>query len=531
MKPVRNYIYLPLVFALLLGLGIYIGHKYTYPSVRMIGRSNGGKIENLLKYVEKRYVDTINPTQLEDKTLNAMLQNLDPHSSYVTAKEAKQMNEPLQGNFGGIGVEFSIIKDTIRVVTAISGGPSERLGIQAGDMIVKIEGKNAAGVKITNQKVIDQLRGEKGTKVNIHIKRRTSKTLIPYTIVRGEIPIFSVDVAYMVNATTGYIKVSRFGATTYDEYMKGFHELKAKGMKSLILDLRGNPGGYLNTAVQLADEFLPSGKQIVYTEGRSEPRRYHKATSTGEFEGKDDKLVILIDEGSASASEIVSGAVQDNDRGTIVGRRSFGKGLVQEEKEFEDGSAIRLTIARYYTPTGRCIQKSYENGLDAYYSEESERYTKGELQNADSIKFSAKQKFKTPAGKIVYGGGGIMPDVFVPLDTTAHTLYLGELAYSGSINQFAFDYVDQNRSKLKGYTNEQQFAQQFEVTDDMLNALVAFASKAGIKKKEKEFDRSKNLLKNQVKSLIARDLYGNKGYFPISLSIDPSFKKAVTLAK
>ncbi|MCC6691708.1 MAG: S41 family peptidase, partial [Bacteroidia bacterium] len=421
MQPSRKHIYLPIVFSLLLVLGIYIGYEYSFLNRTSISTTDG-KIEKLLNYIQKRYVDTVNKTQLEDKALNALLQSLDPHSAYVNAKEAKAMNEPLQGNFGGIGIEFNIIKDTIRVVAPISGGPSEALGIQAGDMIVKIEGKNSAGVKITNRQVIEQLRGEHNTKVNISIKRRGVKKLIDFTITRGEIPIFSIDVAYMVDAKTGYIKVSRFGATTYDEYMKAFHDLKEKNMQSLIRDLRGNPGGYLNAAVMLADEFLEQGKEIVHTQGRSDKIKVHMATARGEFEK--NKLIILIDEGSASASEIVAGAVQDNDRGMIVGRRSFGKGLVQEEKEFEDGSAVRLTIARYYTPTGRCIQKPYNEGTEAYFSEEMERYDKGELQNADSIKFADSLKFKTPAGKVVYGGGGIMPDVFVPIDTTGRTLYL-----------------------------------------------------------------------------------------------------------
>ena len=527
MEPRNKYVFLPLLFALLLVIGIIIGSRYSYVNRRPV-LSASSKLDYVLNYIQHRYVDTINQNQLQDKTLNTLLQSLDPHSTYVTAKEAKAMNEPLQGNFGGIGIEFNIIKDTIRVVSAIAGGPSEALGIQAGDKIVKIEGKNVAGVKFTNQQVIEKLRGERGTKVAISVMHGNAHKLVPYTITRGDIPIFSMDIAYMVDAKTGYIKISRFAATTYEEYMKAFHELKDKGMEHLILDLRGNPGGYLNAAVMIADEFLPAGKEIVHTQGHSDPKKVHMATSKGEFET--NKLVVLIDEGSASASEIVAGAIQDNDRGIIVGRRSFGKGLVQEEKEFEDGSAMRLTIARYYTPTGRCIQKSYEGGLDAYYNEEAERYTKGELQNADSIKFSASQKFKTPAGKVVYGGGGIMPDVFVPIDTSGHSVYLGEVMYTGLFNQFAYDYADHNRAKIKAYGSPEQFAKSFTVSDELLNQLQAFATKGGIKPRENDFQHSANFMKVELKALIARNIWNNNGYYPIVLSIDPAFKKAVELA-
>lgn len=513
---------------MLLVTGIYIGYRYSYAN-RIRSKASNGKFEQLINYIQIRYVDTVNQTQLEDKALNTLLQSLDPHSSYVTAKEAKAMNEPLKGNFGGIGIEFNIIKDTIRVVSPISGGPSEALGILAGDMIVKIEGKNAAGVKITNQQVIEKLRGEYGTKVSISIKRRSEKKLIPFTITRDEIPIVSVDVWYMVNAKIGYIKISRFGATTYEEYMRAFNELKSKGMNVLVLDLRGNPGGYLNAAVMLSDEFLPPGKEIVHTKGRSESKKIHMATAKGSFEN--NKLVLLIDEGSASASEIVAGAVQDNDRGIIVGRRSFGKGLVQEEKEFEDGSAVRLTIARYYTPTGRCIQKPYEDGLEAYYGEELERFTHGELQNADSIKFADSLKYTTPGGKIVYGGGGIMPDEFVPIDTNGRSMYLNEVTYSGLLNQFSFDYADRNRSKLKTYNSFEKFNKSFAIDESILNEFIAFAEKNKVKRKEADIKKSTPILKVQLKALIARNIWNASGYYPVIHTIDKAFIKAVEAAQ
>ena len=526
-SPKRSYIYLPIIFALLIVFGIYIGMRFG-PSVNIRVQRND-KIESLIQYIKQRYVDTVNTTQLEDKALSALLQSLDPHSSYIPASEAKEANEQLQGNFGGIGVEFNILNDTIRIVSPIAGGPSESLGIQAGDMIVKIEGVNVAGVKVTNKTVFSKLRGEQGTKVNVSIKRRGTKQLLEYTITRGEIPIYSVDVSYMLTKQIGYIKVSRFGATTFDEYIEAFDKLKAQGMKKMILDLRGNPGGYLGTAVNLADEFLENGKEIVYTEGRSDKRKYHKATSQGEFEK--EPLVILIDEGSASASEIVSGAVQDNDRGTIVGRRSFGKGLVQEPLEFKDGSSVRLTIARYYTPTGRCIQKSYKEGLDAYYNEEITRYDNGELQSADSIKFADSLKYKTPAGKIVYGGGGIMPDVFVPLDTTGHSTYLSQVSYIGLINQFAFDYADKHRAQLKTFTTAEQFIKGFNVDDKIINEFVAFAEKGGVKPREKDIQHSSSVLKNHIKALVARNILGNNGYYPIIQLNDKTLQRATEVLK
>lgn len=525
----KYFIILPIVFALLLIGGIYIGYVFSFNDNDTTDKQSrrGSKLDKLITYVKNRYVDTVNTEQLEEKALTTFMQNLDPHSGYISAKEAKAMNEPLQGNFGGIGVEFNILKDTIRVVSAIAGGPSEALGIQAGDMIIKVEGKNVAGIKITNQQVIDKLRGESGTKVNVSIQRRGNKQLTNYTITRGEIPIYSIETAYMVSKVAGYIKISRFGATTFEEYLNAFDKLKAQGMQQLILDLRGNPGGYLDAAVKLSDEFLSRGKKIVYTEGRMQARQDYDATQKGNFEK--EKLVILIDEGSASASEIVAGAVQDNDRGIIVGRRSFGKGLVQEQKEFSDGSSVRLTIARYYTPTGRCIQKPYNEGIDAYNNEELDRYEHGELQNADSVKFSDSLKYKTPAGKIVYGGGGIMPDYFVALDTSGRSRFLSEVIYTGTINQFAFDYADKNRKVWKDRKSAIQFNKEFVIDEKLLNEFYAFAKKAGVKTASSDGKRSETIIKIQLKALIARNLYGNDGYYPVVHANDKALKKALEL--
>jgi carboxyl-terminal processing protease len=529
----KFYVYLPIVFSLVLILGIFIGTTFQLnnnPGTISVDSNNKyNKIEEILRYVEQEYVDTVNKEQLVEKTIVSMLQNLDPHSSYITAAELQANNEPLKGNFEGIGIEFNIVEDTICVVAAIPGGPAEGVGVIAGDKIVKVEGEKVAGIKITNKGVLDKLKGKGGTKVKVSIARRTSPKLLDFTITRGTIPIYSIDVAYMLTPETGYIKISRFAATTYDEYMAAFDKLKAQGMKKLVVDLRGNGGGYLNTAVDIADEFLASGKEIVYTQGKARPRKAYSATRKGSFEN--GKLVVLIDDGSASASEILAGAIQDNDRGTIIGRRSFGKGLVQEQSDFSDGSAIRLTIARYYTPTGRCIQKPYDDGLEAYYSEEYKRYENGELENADSMKVSDSLKFTTPAGKVVYGGGGITPDVFVPLDTVGRTHYLSEVVYSGLVNDFAFNYADKERKKLSAYKSFQHFNSSFVISDELVNEFVDYARKNKIEPNAPQIRQSKNLIKLQMKALIARNIWRSEGYYPVIQSRDNVLKKVLEITK
>ncbi len=531
----KFYVYLPIVFALILILGIFIGSTFHLDNNKdggsLLVKSSGkySKVDEILKYVTEEYVDTITANKLIDKTIVAMLAQLDPHSAYITKEEIADMNEPLQGNFEGVGVEFNIVDDTVRVVNAIPGGPAEKVGVQAGDKIIMVDGKKAAGVKITNKGVMEKLKGKGGTKVKVTMMRRGKKALIDFVITRGTIPIFSVDVAYMVSARIGYIKISRFAATTYDEYMEAFKKLQNKGMERLIIDLRGNGGGYLNTAVSIADEFLGDGKEIVYTLGKARPRKDYRATSTGSFEH--GKLTVLIDDGSASASEILAGALQDNDRATIIGRRSFGKGLVQEQSDFADSSAIRLTIARYYTPTGRCIQKSYAKGLEAYYDEEYSRYTSGEMENADSMKVKDTIQFKTPMGKVVYGGGGITPDVFVPLDTAGHSHYLTEVLYSGLINDFGFDYADKHRKKLLAYKTVKKFNDDFEVSAELLNEFVEYAEKNKVPKKEKQIKTSASILKNQLKAIIARTIWNSEGYYPVMQTDDNVLKKAIEVMK
>lgn len=528
-KP-KNNVFLPFWFALVLVVGIGGGYflSFNNPTGKN-GRSQSGnvytKITSLLEYIKLDYVDTINEKQLVEKTVTSMLQSLDPHSSYIPAADFAQVNEPLEGNFEGIGIEFNIINDTIRVITPISDGPSDKLGIKSGDKIIKVEGKSVAGVKITNKQVFEKLRGTEGSVVAITILRSGVKTPIEFKITRGEIPLYSLDISYMVKPGIGYMKISRFAATTYEEYLNAFNSLTKKGMKKLILDLRGNPGGFLKAAVDIADEFLSDGLQIVYTEGRSNPKKVYKATSRGSFEN--NGLVILIDEGSASASEIVAGAVQDNDRATIIGRRSFGKGLVQDQRDLPDGSAVRLTVARYYTPTGRCIQKSYENGTEEYYQEEIDRYNDGEMISADSNKFDKSKKFVTPGGKIVYGGGGIMPDVFVSLDTAKYSTFVNKLFYTGLITEFGFSYSDKNRAELvKKYTAD-KFVTDFIVGDNIINEFYALVQQKKMVIPDNEKTKSTTNLKQLIKALVGRNLYDKDAYYPIINQTDNSIKKAI----
>jgi carboxyl-terminal processing protease len=530
-EPPRRYnVFLPIILSLVLVIGLWLGY---FLSNRLQNNSalsqnnrasTNDKINSLLDYIEYQYVDTINKKELVEKTVTSMLQSLDPHSSYIAASEFETVNEPLEGNFDGIGVEFNIIKDTIRVITPIEGGPSEKIGIRAGDKIVKVEGKIVAGVKITNKEVFDKLRGKSGSIVNVSVLRSGIQKPLVFNITRDAIPLYSIDASYMVNTTVGYIKISKFAATTYDEYLKAFNTLSKQGMKKLILDLRGNPGGYLNAAVDISDEFLVNGLQIVYTQGKASPKKVYKATERGSFEN--NGLAILIDEGSASASEIVAGAIQDNDRGTIIGRRSFGKGLVQDQLQLPDGSAIRLTIARYYTPTGRCIQKPYSDDKSQYYSEEYDRYEHGELLNADSIKLDKTKKYITPEGKIVYGGGGIMPDVFVPLDTAKNNAFVNKVFYTGSINTFAFEYADNNRTKLKSFGNAKNYIAQFEISNAILEEFYAYCDKQNTKLGTINKEKTNQALKPYLKAFIGRDVFDKDAYYPIINQSDKCILKA-----
>lgn len=518
------------------------------------------KFDDVLNLMESKYVEHPDFDKLIDEAIVAMVKELDPHSEYMTAEEYKKMSEPLTGNFEGIGVQFNILKDTIAVVAPISGGPSEKLGIRSGDKIVEIEDTLVAGIGITNRDVINKLRGDKGTKVRVKIYRRGVSDLIEYTIVRDKIPIFSVDASYMLDKETGYVKVNRFAQSTMDEFHAAMDELEPQGMKHLVLDLRGNSGGYLNTAIQLSDEFLSDKNLIVYTEGVSSPKRESFATSRGRFQK--GKLVVLIDEGSASASEIVSGAVQDHDRGLIIGRRSFGKGLVQRPFKLRDGSTLKLTTARYYTPAGRCIQRPYDEGNDAYRKEGQRRRDHGELFNKDSIHVDDHEVYLTDNKRKVYGGGGILPDIFIPLDTTENSEFLRDLLRNGLFYQYINEYVDANREQLKEqYPDFETFNNRFAIEGAFLDQFFAFAEKELAPAKdtlqevleegelevvedvlanegveiENDFETQKTegmkvsgkIIKTRLKALLARTLWNTEEFYRVFNTEDDAVNKAI----
>jgi len=485
------------------------------------------KMQSFLRYVGLAYVDSVDSEALVEKAIKNVLEDLDPHSVYISAEDLKRANEPLEGNFEGVGIQFNIVKDTIIVVSAIPGGPSEELGILAGDKIVTIEDSTVAGVGFTNKDVADNLRGKKGTKVKVGIKRGNQNELIYFTVTRDKIPIYSVDAGYMAQPGIGYIKLNRFAATSMDEISSAMDSLKEQGMEHLILDLRGNSGGYLQTAIELADQFLNDKKLIVYTEGRSYPRDDKNATNRGTF--LTGKIVVLIDEGSASASEIVSGAIQDWDRGIIIGRRSFGKGLVQKPFSLADGSAIRLTISRYYTPAGRSIQRPYENGKKDYYREVYNRFNTGEMVSMDSITLPDSLAYETKLNKrTVYGGGGIMPDIFVPLDTTGGSDYYGQVARKGILNEFSILYLDKNRKKLKRkYAGLDDYIENFDVASEVLPAFIEHAAKEGVEENNEEIEKSSEWINNALKGLIARGVWGTGSYTKVNNQTDEAYLKAI----
>ncbi|HOZ82846.1 MAG TPA: S41 family peptidase [Bacteroidia bacterium] len=526
----------PLWYALLITVGIVIGvslnSSFKGGTNILFSRSASGgfnKINDVVNYIRQEYVDTINQQELVNSSITQILQNLDPHSSYIPADELKSVNEPLEGNFEGIGIEFHIQYDTIMVVSTIAGGPSETIGLRPGDRIVEVDKKKVAGIGIKNEDVFKYLRGQEGTKVALKVKRSGIEKLLDFTIVRGKIPIRSIETSFMANANTGFIKISRFSATTYDEFMEAVEALKKQGMQNLILDLRGNPGGYLDAATMLADEFLPDKKLIVYTEGKARPRKNYYATEKGDFEK--GKVFVLIDEGSASASEILAGALQDWDRAEIIGRRSFGKGLVQEQTLFPDGSAMRLTVARYYTPTGRSIQKPYKNGYMAYEEEVYDRFKHGEMVNADSTHFNDSLKYTTPGGKIVYGGGGIMPDVFIPIDTTADNEFARSVFGLGLVSRFSYDYTDKHRNKLNTYKSIDEYIKNFSADQRLLSDFFVYAIDNKVRPDEKSIHASRQLIANQLKANIGRLLFGNDAFYRVVLSDDKAFNAALQQAE
>lgn len=489
------------------------------------------KMREILTYINRDYVDTVNAEKLIDFSIQKMLAKLDPHTVYITKAETEQSKLQLESNFDGIGVEFNIIHDTIVVVAPITGGPSEQLGIMSGDKIVNIDGENVASVHMTNMGVFKRLRGPKGSKVKVQIKRGRNAKLFDYTITRDKIPSISVEVGYMVDDSTGYIKASRFTGNTDLELHENLEKLKKKGMKRLVLDLRDNSGGYLNVAVKMVDEFLTDNKTIVYTKSKNiRYDQFYKTSSLNDGLFEKGPLLVLINEGSASASEIVSGALQDNDRALIVGRRSFGKGLVQMPIPLSDGSELRLTISRYYIPSGRSIQKPYshEDEGESYAKDVYSRFKKGEFFSADSIKFNDSLKFKTNSGRIVYGGGGIMPDYFIPRDTTPFTNLLVEMYNKDVLREYSLQYYVENKKKMEKMTLA-DFRKSFHVSEIQWQEIVKMATAAGIKIKDDELKRSEPFIKNQIKALIARSMWKNEGFYSISNEQDEILKNALLL--
>jgi len=487
------------------------------------------KLTQVMDKVSHYYVDSINESEVVERTIVKLLHELDPHSSYLSKEDLEELTEQMEGEFEGIGVSFNVLEDTIYIIRAISGGPSERVGIMAGDRIVKVEGKNVAGIGITTREVQGLLKGEKGSTVEISVRRRHMKELLDFSITRDKIPVNSLDAAYMVNKRIAYVKLARFSHTTIEEFERAMNTLREQGMEDLILDLSGNGGGWLPVAVELADHFLSGNKEIVRTEGSKVPDRNYRARRSGLFE--EGNLVVMIDGNSASASEIVSGAVQDWDRGVIVGRRSFGKGLVQQPFMLNDGSMIRLTVARYYTPTGRLIQKPYENGYEEYAQDLITRYNKGELSSADSIEFPESQKYRTlTLNRTVYGGGGIMPDYFVPMDTSAYSMYYRHLIGRGIFNRFVLQYVDDNRRELKNkYADFKSFNSEYHTPRKALDLLVSFAAAEGLEFNEADWSISEKHISFLFKSYMARDLWGMEYFFEAYNPADEVFVKAVEI--
>lgn len=519
---------MPFLLAICLVAGILIGTFYTnHFSGNKLGiiNTSSNKLNALLHIIDEQYVDTVSMFNLVEEAMPQILAELDPHSSYIPAKDLEAVNSDLKGSFSGIGVQFTIQDDTIHINSVIQGGPSEKVGLLAGDRIVEVDDSSFVGKIVTNSEAMRRLKGEKGSKVKLGIYRPGEKEILHFTVVRGDIPVKSIDAAYMINDKFGYVKVNKFGETTYPELLVALAQLSQANCKGMIIDLRGNTGGYMAAAIQMVNEFLPNNKLIVYTEGRKSPRENYTSNGTGSSQTM--PLIVLMDEGSASASEIFAGAIQDNDRGTIIGRRSFGKGLVQQPIEFSDGSAIRLTIARYYTPSGRCIQKPYEKGNDAEYEMDIiTRYEHGEFFSADSIKQNIKEIYHTSLGRTVYGCGGIMPDIFVPQDTTGMTSYYRMAATRGLIIRYTLDYTDKNRNKLKEYDTPQKM-EAYLKTQNLLEKFAEYAEKKGLKRRNILMYKSKQLFEESLYGNIIYNMLGIEAYITYSNLTDKTVQKAL----
>ena len=526
----NNTRFIPFLLAICLIAGIAIGTFYAnHFSGNKLGiiNTSSNKLNALLRIIDDQYVDTVNMGELVEEAMPQILSELDPHSSYIPAKDLEAVNADLKGSFSGIGIQFTIQNDTIHVNSVIQGGPSEKVGLMAGDRIVEVDDSAFVGKIVTNSEAMKRLKGEKGSKVKLSVYRPGEKDLLHFTVIRGNIPVKSIDAAYMINEKVGYIKVNKFGETTYPELLIALAKLNQKNCEGLIVDLRGNTGGYMAAAIQMVNEFLPNNRLIVYTQGRKSPREDYNSNGTGSNQKM--PLVVLVDEGSASASEIFAGAIQDNDRGTIVGRRSFGKGLVQQPIEFSDGSAIRLTIARYYTPSGRCIQKPYEKGKESEYELDLlTRYEHGEFFSADSIKQDETEVYHTRLGRPVYGGGGIMPDIFVPQDTTGMTSYFRMAANRGLIIRYTFDYTDQNRSTLQKYDTPEKM-EAYLKGQNLLNKFAAWAEKKGLKRRNNLMMKSRRLFEMSLYGNIIYNMLGMEAYVEYLNESDKTVLKAVEI--
>lgn len=526
----NNTRFIPFLLAICLIAGIAIGTFYAnHFSGNKLGiiNTSSNKLNALLRIIDDQYVDTVNMGELVEEAMPQILSELDPHSSYIPAKDLEAVNADLKGSFSGIGIQFTIQNDTIHVNSVIQGGPSEKVGLMAGDRIVEVDDSAFVGKIVTNSEAMKRLKGEKGSKVKLGVYRPGEKDLLHFTVIRGNIPVKSIDAAYMINEKVGYIKVNKFGETTYPELLIALAKLNQKNYEGLIVDLRGNTGGYMAAAIQMVNEFLPNNRLIVYTQGRKSPREDYNSNGTGSNQKM--PLVVLVDEGSASASEIFAGAIQDNDRGTIVGRRSFGKGLVQQPIEFSDGSAIRLTIARYYTPSGRCIQKPYEKGKESEYELDLlTRYEHGEFFSADSIKQDETEVYHTRLGRPVYGGGGIMPDIFVPQDTTGMTSYFRMAANRGLIIRYTFDYTDQNRSTLQKYDTPEKM-EAYLKGQNLLNKFAAWAEKKGLKRRNNLMMKSRRLFEMSLYGNIIYNMLGMEAYVEYLNESDKTVLKAVEI--
>jgi len=520
---------IPIVIAVAVAAGILIGNllnRNSQPGFTGFSSGKTNKISTVLDLIAQGYVDSVNTGELVENTIPELLKNLDPHTTYIPAEDMKEVQEEMTGKFSGIGVQFSIMEDTVRVVEVILDGPSSKVGVLPGDRIVRVNDSIIAGNKVSNNTVLKLLRGDKNTKVEIGVVRKGVDKEVEFEITRGDIPLYSIDISYMIEPETGFIKISRFANKTYDDFMDGMKKLQKEGAKKMIVDLRQNPGGSLVAVLQMLDEFLEKDEPILYTEGVHQPRKTYNASGRNTF--KDIEVYVMIDEFSASASEIFAGAIQDNDRGIVIGRRSFGKGLVQEQIPLMDGSALRLTVARFYTPSGRCIQSSYENGNEEYYGNIYKRFHHMEQLVADSIHFADSLKYETKSGRTVYGGGGIMPDIFVPADTTGNSEYFTNIFRKGLIYSYAYAYADEHRKALAKFKTAEEIEQYLD-NKNILDEFVKYAAGKGVPRDEQGLKDSGLIISTQLKAYIARNLIGEEGFYPIIKKIDKTLLQALDI--